>query len=765
MLSYFERIVHESSEENPMTDEPNHPEDIKSLTILQKWFASLQGRMLFLLLGLTIGYGAGLLAIRKWQSQQVVATLRKQVVQKQEFFDKLLKLRGRSLYSYAFDYTYWDEMVQFVEEADSTWGAENLVESMSTYDAHAVWVFDPDFRLVYHVCEPPESLLCDFQVLREAYRPLFADSPFAHFFANSPAGLLEIRGATIHPSSDNERRTTPRGYFFAASVYDEAFLDELSELANGQVRLHSSTVDSLDEAGVYDWDGCVSWRRTLYGWDNRPIAMLEVKTISPEVQQQLHLAELMSTLSGLFTLTLLGFTAFVMARWVVLPLRSISGGLDREEIAPIRKLLGQRTEFGYIARLIQQFIQQKSELVREIEDRKRAEKERDKLESQLQRTERLQTIGTLAGGVAHNFNNLLTPMLGFADLALRQLEPDNPVRPNIEQIIQAADRAKALVREILTFSRGGEEKRCLAQLHLVFKEALELIRASVPANIEIRENFDGGCGTVSCDALQMHQVLMSLCTNAFHAMHESGGILEVSLDSTEVDHELSWLRLNLNEGHYARLTVSDTGRGMDHATMEHIFEPFFTTKDAGEGSGLGLSVLHGIVLAHGGGVTVYSEPGIGTTFRIYLPMQPQSGEEAALKNQPIMTGSERVLFVDDEHAIVNMGKMMLEGLGYHVTATTSSEEAFRLLRTTPDDFDVLITDQTMPFMTGDRLAKEALNIRPDLPIVLITGFSEQVTELNYRDLGIREFAMKPLLTRDLADAVHRALKPQPEFQT
>jgi CheY-like chemotaxis protein len=204
---------------------------------------------------------------------------------------------------------------------------------------------------------------------------------------------------------------------------------------------------------------------------------------------------------------------------------------------------------------------------------------------------------------------------------------------------------------------------------------------------------------------------------------------------------------------------------MDRATMEHIFEPFFSTKDAGEGVGLGLSVLHGIVLAHGGGVTVYSEPGIGTIFRIYLPMQPQGGEEAGLKNQPIMTGSERVLFVDDEHAIVNMGKVMLERLGYHVTATTSSEEAFRLLRTTPDDFDVLITDHTMPFMTGDRLAKEALRIRPGLPIVLITGFSEQVTELNYRALGIREFAMKPLLMHDLAETVRRALKPQPEFET
>jgi len=721
--------------------------------------------MLLVLLGLTIGYGTGLLAIRKWQSEQVDTTLRKQVVQKQEFFDKLLALRGRPLYSYAYDYTFWDEMVQFVEEADSTWGAENIAESMSTYDAQAVWVFDPDFRLVYHVCEPPDTLLCDFQVLREAYRPLFARSPLAHFFAYSPAGLLEIRGATIHPTNDDERRTTPRGYFFAGSIWGEAFLNELGQLANGQVSLQPCDAVSLQEGGEYDRTGRVSWRRALYGWDGRPIALLEVETLSAEVQQQLRVANFVSVLSALLTLTLLGLTAFVMTRWVVLPLRRITGSLDGEEIGPIRKLRSQPTEFGHIARLIQQFFQQKSELVKEIEDRRRAEREKEKLESQLQRTQRLQTIGTLAGGVAHNFNNLLTPIVGFADMALRQLEPDNQVRPNIEQILQAASRAKDLVREILTFSRGGEEQRSLSQLHLVFKEALGLIRASVPPNIEIRENLDECGGTVFCDASQMHQVLMNLCTNAFDAMRESGGILEVSLDSIEVDHHLSWLRLNLNEGHYARLTVSDTGCGMDRATMEHIFEPFFTTKEAGEGVGLGLSVLHGIVLAHGGGVTVYSEPEKGTTFRIYLPTQRESTQGPSPDKRPAVSGGESVLLVDDEPVIVDMGKQMLEQLGYRVKAVTSSEEAFRLFRSTPGDFDILITDQTMPCMTGDRLATEALNIRPDLPVVMITGFSECVTTQNYRALGIREYVMKPLLMRELAEAVRRALQPQPELET
>ncbi len=748
------------SREIAMTDDQNHLKDTKNLPVLHKWFASLQGRMLFVLLGLTIGYGVGLWTIRNWQSQQVDTALRKEVIQKQEFFDKLLELRGRQLYSYAYDYTFWDEMVHFVEEPDSTWGAENLVESMSTYDARAVWVYDPDFRLVYHVCEQPESLLCDLPVLREAYRPLFAKSPLAHFFAYSPVGLLEIRGATIHPTNDNERRTPARGYFFAMSPWDEAFLDELGQLANGQVSVQPCDRPPVEEGGEYDRKGHVSWRRALHGWDKRPVAVLEVETISAEVQQQLRVANLVSVLSALLTMALLGFTAYIMARWIVLPLRRITGSLNSEEIGPIRKLLSQHTELGHIARLIEQFFQQKSELVQEIEDRRRAEREKEKLESQLRRVQRLETIGTLAGGVAHDFNNLLTPILGFSDLALRQLELNHPVCANIEEVIKAAHRAKDLVRQILIFSREAEPEHCSTQLHLVFKEALKLIRASLPATIEIRENLDGHCGTVSCDPSQMHQVLMNLCTNAFDAMRESGGVLEVSLDSLEVDHTLSCLHVNLNEGHYARLSVSDTGCGMDRTTMERIFEPFFSTKKVGEGTGLGLSVVHGIVRAHGGGITVYSEPGIGTTFRIYLPMQPQGGEEIALRNQPIMTGSERVLFVDDEHAIVNMGKMMLERLGYHVTATTSSEEAFWLFHSAPDSFDLLITDQTMPYMTGDRLAKEALNIRPDLPIVLITGFSERVTELNYRALGIREFAMKPLLMRDLAEAVRRALEPQ-----
>jgi signal transduction histidine kinase/ActR/RegA family two-component response regulator len=451
-----------------------------------------------------------------------------------------------------------------------------------------------------------------------------------------------------------------------------------------------------------------------------------------------------------------------MTRWVVLPLRRISGSLAAEELAPIRGLLSHRTEFGHIAQLIQQFFQQKSELVQEIEERKRAEKEKEHLQSQLERTQRLQTIGTLAGGVAHNFNNLLTPIVGYADMVLRQIEQDDSMRPNIEQIAQAGSRAKDLVREILTFSRSGEQERSLSQLHLLFKEALKLVHASVPPNVEIRENLDESCGAVFCDASQMHQVLMNLCTNAFHAMREKGGILEVTLDSLEVGHDLSWLRLNLNPGYYVRLTVSDTGCGMDRATMERIFEPFFTTKDAGEGVGLGLSVLHGIVLAHGGAVTVYSEPGKGTTFRIYLPAQRQGTQKASPEARPVPAGGESVLFVDDEPIIVNMGKQMLEKLGYRVTAVTSGEEALRLFRDKPGEFDILITDQTMPCITGDRLAKEVLNLRPDLPIVMITGFSQCVTTVNYRELGIREYVMKPLLMRELSEAIRRAVELQPE---
>ncbi|MBK6764807.1 MAG: response regulator [bacterium] len=360
--------------------------------------------------------------------------------------------------------------------------------------------------------------------------------------------------------------------------------------------------------------------------------------------------------------------------------------------------------------------------------------------------------------MAHDFNNILTPILGYAEIARMEKDLHGNLRGHLEMIIQAALRAKDLVKQILTFSRQGDQERQPFHLQIIVKEVMKLMRAAIPSTVTIVEDIDGKCDLVECDPTQIHQVLVNLATNAFHAMRARGGTLEVKLSMIEADSKFSCLHVNLAEGRYARLTVSDTGHGMDKATVERIFEPFYTTKDAGEGTGLGLSVVHGIVTAHGGGISVYSEPGNGTTFQIYLPCSDQAKQTEQVVDAPPLSGTEHVLFVDDERPNILMGKQILEHLGYSVTICESPLDALEHLKAEPGKFDLLITDQTMPQMTGDELLTACRELRPDIPAILLTGFSDTVTAKNFGDYGFNAFGMKPIILKDFSRIVRKALQ-------
>jgi CheY-like chemotaxis protein len=341
----------------------------------------------------------------------------------------------------------------------------------------------------------------------------------------------------------------------------------------------------------------------------------------------------------------------------------------------------------------------------------------------------------------------------------------------LEALLKAGARAGDLVQQILSFTRKTAKEFTPIRPHVIAKEALKLLRSSIPAFIEIREEI-AACGKIMADPTQIHQVIMNLCTNAYHAMREEGGILEVSLRNVEFGLGIAelepargrskiripQLEIDLNPGSYVRLSVSDTGHGMIPEVMERIFDPYFTTKEKGYGTGLGLSVVHGIVEAHGGAITVDSEPGKGSTFHVYFP-KIEEAEEAmeAGPGGPLPTGTERILFVDDEPALVDLNKQRLERLGYEVVISTSSLEVLELFRAKPDQFDLVITDMTMPKMTGDKLARELMKIRPNIPIILCTGFSERISEEKAKEMGIRAFAMKPLVMRDLAETVRDVL--------
>lgn len=383
--------------------------------------------------------------------------------------------------------------------------------------------------------------------------------------------------------------------------------------------------------------------------------------------------------------------------------------------------------------------------------------ERRRLEAHLQQAQKMEAIGTLAGGIAHDFNNILAAILGYGELLAFDMPKDTPAWQNLQAVLKSCHRAKDLIGQILAFSRQNERNSMPVRVSAIVKEALKMLRASLPATIEIRRQIETPEGIVNVNATHIHQVLMNLCTNASHAMREKGGVLGVKLSRVHAETAEQLPHPDLTPGTFLRLSVSDTGHGMTAEQMQRIFDPYYTTKDAGEGTGLGLAVVQGIVRAHGGAIKVKSSPEKGSVFDVYLPEMQKEIITQKEPIQPYLTGHETILFVDDEQALAAMSKQMLELLGYKAVTRTSSLEAYDLFRHDPGSFDLVITDMTMPNMTGEKLAGKILAIRPDIPVILCTGYSDQITEQRAKDMGIQAFVMKPLIMRDLAGTIREVL--------
>jgi PAS domain S-box-containing protein len=378
------------------------------------------------------------------------------------------------------------------------------------------------------------------------------------------------------------------------------------------------------------------------------------------------------------------------------------------------------------------------------------------LARQLQQSQKMEAIGTLAGGIAHDFNNILSIILGFTGLTLEDDKIDDDGRENLDTVLTAAFRARDLVQQILTFSRKGDQEKLRVSLQTVLADALKMLRSTFPANVEMRTDIDPRDLVVLADPTQMHQVLMNLCTNAGQAMPR-GGILEVKLQRVQIDGKSLEAYDMQGNGSCVRLMVRDTGIGMDAATLERVFEPFYTTKPLGSGTGLGLSVVHGIVKEHGGHIAVESAAGAGTTFTMLLPLAAQGEIVAEAVVEPAPRGTGRILMVDDEPAVVRMAEKLLTRLGYEVVGQDNSVEALRLFREQPDRFDLVITDHSMPEMTGDVLAKELRRIRPTIPIVICTGYSADFTQESAKIAGIDGYILKPSMPAELGRMVFDVL--------
>ncbi len=394
---------------------------------------------------------------------------------------------------------------------------------------------------------------------------------------------------------------------------------------------------------------------------------------------------------------------------------------------------------------------------RDVTERKLIEIEKSRLEEQLFHSQKMEAIGTMAGGIAHDFNNILSAILGYADMAQDDCKPGSSLYEDLDEILLAGNRAKHLVQQILAFSRKEILKHSVINLEPVIKEALKLIRATTPTSIEIRQHIDPHCGCIMADPTKIHQVLMNLCMNGAQALEEQGGIIEVRLSSVTLKEDDLRDGEDFSPGPYIMLSVTDNGPGIAESISHRIFDPYFTTKPIGKGSGMGLSVVIGIVNSSNGLMKVTSHPDTETTFQIFFPEIREEGENKITETEPLATGSERILIVDDEISIVNLTRRRVENLGYQATATTSSKKALQIFHKQPQLYDLVITDQTMPEMTGDILTQDLRKIRADIPIIVCSGYNEKMDSEKAASLGINTFLMKPVDKKDLAVAIRNTL--------
>ncbi len=395
--------------------------------------------------------------------------------------------------------------------------------------------------------------------------------------------------------------------------------------------------------------------------------------------------------------------------------------------------------------------------IMDITQHKQAQAALCKSEERLVQAQKMEAIGTLAGGIAHDFNNILFPLLGFAEMLKEDLAQQSPLQDHVDEILHAALRSRELVQQILAFSHKTEPRARMVSIQTIVKEAIKLIRAAIPATIKVQQSISPDCAPVNADPTQLHQIIMNLATNAYHAMEEKGGLLEISLDEVHVK-ATGQDQSQVKPGRYARLCIGDTGVGISPEVLEKVFDPYFSTKDEGKGTGLGLSVVHGIVRSHQGMIKIESTPGQGTTCTVFLPVV-ESGTVYELDDEiaDYPHGTERVMIVDDETAIIRMLVGMLNRLGYQVTPYTVSTEALKGFESAPDDVDLVITDMTMPDMTGIKLARKIKQLRPDTPVIICTGYSERLDPAGAKALGMEGYLMKPVTIQEMAETVRKVL--------
>jgi signal transduction histidine kinase len=719
----------------------------------------VQTKITLLLLAVVATFFVGVFSFRLYDRAKLRGIGQHKFEDLNRSFETFLERYGEPLRTLAEYDSSWSQMVQAIARNDRAWFAANVnQDSLIGYNATAAWVVAPDFSTVWSVNKLHDAQL-DVPLARDQLAKLFATQRTPHFFARIPEGVMEICGATVVPSTDSQHDTPARGYLLVGTLWDSVRLNDMGTYTDNTISIvpvNETTAGMRSD----EPSGSISFTRLLRGWDGKPIAQLLVRKDSPEIPELNRSNERMLLMLFAFALVLLLLVYTGISRWVNQPLRKIMESLTRNDLKPVELMAEDRSEFGELARTIHKFFEQSDKLIREMQERRATEEALRKSEEELRHSQKMEAVGRLAGGVAHDFNNLLTAIIGYAELISARPKTSPQIKQNAELILKAGEQAATLTKQLLAFSRKQMMQPKVIDLNELIIDMEKLLRRVIGERFELESQPAAQDGRVRADPSQIEQVVLNLGVNARDAMPTGGKLVirtaNIRLDAAKAKQILT----SLPAGDYVELSVTDTGAGMDAETKSRIFEPFFTTKGPGKGTGLGLATVYGIVRQTGGGISVASEVGKGSTFSIYLPRENAPVDYTKDAAAPVSKSGnfETVMVVEDEEIVRELVCEVLEDQGYNVLCAADGHEALELVQKHDGKIHLLVTDVIMPQMNGHELAKKVSALRPDTKVLYVSGYSDN----DIGDHGMLdprfELLQKPFtpqtLARKIRDVMH-----------
>jgi signal transduction histidine kinase/CheY-like chemotaxis protein len=720
----------------------------------------VQTKITLLIVLVVVIFMAGVWAVRAYDRIKFRDIAKERLEERTNSFKAFLKINGEPLRTFVEDNAYLDQMVQAIEKNDKKWFEEDVnTQTVGSSYANATWIYNADGKKVHDVNNINATDLPEIPIPHAAFSQLFAGSPWAHFFVQIPQGIMEIRAATVHGSKDLGRQTPQHGFFFAGRLWDTKTVQDMSTFSSNYVRLVPAG-ERAPEIRNDQQEGVIGFSQSLPGWDGKPVAQLTIRNESPVVQQLNRSSNRLLLWLCLFAVVLLLLISSFLVRWVSRPLRLIMASLKRNDPKPIEGISRDNSEFGELARTIQKFFDQRDNLIREIEERRLTKEALCKSEEELRHSQKMEAVGRLAGGVAHDFNNLLTAIIGYAELISTRVTSNTLAKQNADLIGKAGQQAAALTRQLLAFSRKQILQPKVIDLNALVMEMEKLLRRVIGERFDLQSYPDAEVGRVRADPSQIEQVVLNLGVNARDAM-PTGGKLIIRTENVRLDKTTApQISASLVAGNYVMLSVTDNGAGMDEETKSHIFEPFFTTKGPGKGTGLGLATVYGIVRQTGGGISVETEPGKGSTFRIYLPLVTAPLDFTKTITAPVEKSDnfETVLVVEDEEIVRELVCDVLTEEGYNVICAADGLEALKVAGNFDGTIHLLVTDVIMPHMNGHELVGKLSSVRPEMKVLYVSGYSDN----DIGDHGVLdprfELLQKPFtpqtLARKIRDVIH-----------